>query len=93
MTGRGRVGAERAGPEVGAEDARLGSDAESSGSEVGGGDLARLAVTAGWGGCSLVSTIIATLESKVKVLSLVCRFTVQPGSRLHLPVKVSARSD
>ena len=48
MTGRGWVGAEGAGLEVGAEDAELeGSDAESSGSEVGGVDLAGLAVKAG----------------------------------------------
>ena len=77
----------------GAEDTGLGSDAESSGSEVGGGDLAGLAVEAGWGGCSVVSTLGATLESKLKDLSLIRRFAVQPGSRLHLPVKVSARSD
>ena len=53
VTGRGRVGAERAGPEVGAEDAGLGSDAESSGSEVGGGDLSGLAVKAEGGGVVL----------------------------------------
>ena len=53
VTGRGRVRAERTGPEVGAEDAGLGIDVESLGSEVGGGDLAGLAVEAGWGGVVL----------------------------------------
>ena len=58
VTGQGWVGAEGSGPEVGAEDAGLeGSDAESSGSEVGGGDIARLAVEAGWRGCRVVSTL------------------------------------
>ena len=33
------------------------------------------------------------VESKIKVLALVCRFAVQTGSRLHLPVEVSARLD
>ena len=50
VTGRGRAGAESAGPEVRTEDAGLGSDAKSSGSEVGRGDLAGLAVEAGLGG-------------------------------------------
>ena len=93
MGGRGQidqagwVGAEGAGLEVGAEDSGLvGSDAESSGSEVGGGDLAGLAVEAGWGGCRFLFTLRATLESKLNQLSSIFRFSVQPGSRLHLPV-------
>ena len=61
MTGQGWVRVEGAGPEVGAEDAGFeGGDAKSSGSGVGEDDvkgLARLAVEAGWGGCSVVSTL------------------------------------
>ena len=61
---RTEVGAEGAGPG--------GRDAESSGIKVGEGDVAEdegnisgLAVKAGWGACKVVSTLIATLESKV----------------------------
>ena len=94
VTGRGWVWAEVARPEVGEQDAGIeSSDAESSESGFGGRDLAGLAVKAGWGGCSSVSTLGATLKSKLKDLSLIRCFAVQPGSRLHLPVKVSARSD
>ena len=71
VTGRGWVRAEDAG--LG------GSDAKSLGSGVGERDIAGLAVEAGWVLCRLVSTLRATLESKVKDLTLICRFTVQPG--------------
>ena len=103
VTGRGWVGSEGSGPEVGAEGAGPGEgDNESSGSEVGegygaadGGDLSRLTVKSGWGVCRFVSTLRCTLESKVEneFLSLIFRFSVQPESRLHLPVEVSAILD
>ena len=43
----------------------------------------------------VVSTQIATLESKLEksFKTLICRFSVQPNILLHLPVKISARSD
>ena len=73
-----------------------------SGSEVGkgdgsedGGDFSVLAVKVGWGVCRFISSLISMLESKVEneFLTLIYRFVVQPGSRLHLPVEVSAKSD
>ena len=103
VTGQGWFGAEGSGPEIGAEGTRLeGGDAESSGVEVGevdgaeyGVDLAGLAVKAGWGVCRFISTLIATLEYKVEkeFKTLICCFAVQPDSRLHLSVEVSARLD
>ena len=72
MTGLGWVGAGGAGQEVGAGGSGLGGGgAKSSGSEVGEdgeGDLDRygLTVEAGWGPDWVVSTLIATLESKLE---------------------------
>ena len=73
VTGRGWVRVGGTGPEVGEEGSRPGGrDAESSGSEVGEGDedkyegISGLAVEAGRGSCSVVSTQIATLEFKVE---------------------------
>ena len=73
ITGRGWVGAGGSGLELGAEGAGLeGMDAESSGIDVGEGDeaeyeggLAGFAFKAELGMCRVVSTQIATLESKV----------------------------
>ena len=91
---RGWVGAEGAGTEAGADDTRLErSDAESSESGFGGGDISGLAAVTGWRGCRRVYTLRATLESKEIRLTLICHFAVQPGSRLHLSVKLSARSN
>ena len=103
MTRRGWVRAEGSGLEVGEEGARPGEgDAESSESEAGKGDgatggvdLAGLAVKSVWGVCRFVSTLISTLEFKVEneILTLICRFSVQLDSRVHLPVEVGARLD
>ena len=104
VTGWGWVGAGGAGPEVGAESYGPGGrDAKFSGIEVGDGgvaehegDLAGLAVEAGWGACRVVYTLITTLVSKVELVSkhlFFCRFAVQPNSRLHLTLEVSARLD
>ena len=68
LTGRGWVGAGGAGQEVGEGGAGPeGGGAKLSGSEVGegDGDLSGLAAEAGWRSYSVVSTEIATLESKV----------------------------
>ena len=78
MTGQGWVEAGRSVPEVGEEGVGQGGrDAKSSGSKVGEGggaenegDLAGLAVEAVWAACRVVSTLVATLESKVETFFL-----------------------
>ena len=57
------------------------------------GNLAKLSVATGWWVCRLVSTLRDTLEYNLNELSLIYCFIVQPGSRLHLPIEVIARSD